>query len=276
MKTAKKKKNPLWLQNTGTSDVSIGDLGVKVLAGRTIDVFIYNPYLSEEKVKVSMESGSLSKRLASGILRIVEKSPAGRPSALDQIKASKEAAKVTKTRSSVVIESDSSGDTGSTESFDFADYGVNDIITHEQDVGAIVVSAKQDENKQEDLGIKLVPKEEVGQNKQSRIVMDVANEMSKTMIEEDMPTYEVPFIVVKDNLAAPEPVIYKESSDFRVIANDESASEFENTDVDLEITPNTEEGGIVMQIKDIETEVIKQDKKRTIKNKGTRSSKKKS
>ena len=70
------KSRELWLQNTTGHDVSISDLGVKVPVGKTINVYKYNPYITEDLVKKSLESGALSKKLSDGIVRIVKKQPA--------------------------------------------------------------------------------------------------------------------------------------------------------------------------------------------------------
>ena len=320
MKTTKNKdKRALWLQNPGTSDVNIGDLGVKVPAGKTINIFAYNPYLSEEKVETSKGWGSLARRLLTGVLKIVKKAPTGRPSILDQIKASKNAARVTKTKSSVIIESNNNEEEG--ETFDFADYGISDIISHENNAGAILVNTKQDNgnsNKEEITGtIKLSPKEEMGQSKQTRIVMDASKKTNLLGSEKtDTLTSETPFIVTKgDKLSETETktdivfhdkdsipqvivdktmVTNKEESDPSVqsksktltpipIDDDKNNStvllnKARATDDALKVATKTEDGVIIMQIKDAEVNIeeSKAEKKPVKRVKRTGSSKKKS
>jgi len=144
------KEATLWLRNDSASDVSLSDLGVKVPRGKTVNVFKVNPYLTQDKVKASLESGSLAKRLSSGVLVPVEGPSTPRPATLDHIKQSNEPVLVKKTNTSVVVEPGNPKleEEESSEGFGFADYGINDLgeaVSQERVGAAVVVSAKQDE-----------------------------------------------------------------------------------------------------------------------------------
>jgi len=139
-------KNVMWLQNPGTADVSLADLGVKVPAGKTINVYQANPYLTVEQITISKKTGSLARRLDSGIIRIVRAPVANRPPTLDHLKASKKAVTARKTKTSVVIDADSV-DESEGGGFEFADYGVNDIapiVRPERENDSVLVNVKQD------------------------------------------------------------------------------------------------------------------------------------
>lgn len=140
-------KNVMWLQNPGTSDVSLADLGVKVPAGQTINVYQANPYLTAEQVTISKKTGSLARRLDSGILRIVRSPVTARPPTLDHLKASNKIVTAKKTKTSVVIDADAV-DESEDGKFEFADYGVNDIAPvakPEKTKDSVFVNVKQDE-----------------------------------------------------------------------------------------------------------------------------------
>lgn len=169
-------KKELWVQNPGGSDVSLSDLGVKVPAGKTVNVYRYNPYLTEAKVSESLESGALSKRLANGLLKLVKKGVKTRPQMLDQIKESKEMLKAKKTKSSVVIEP-TTDPSEEGENFEFADYGLGEIspaVSQQKDGAAVVVTAKQDEEPESVEETVLEAKQSVSMSKQAQIVMDTA------------------------------------------------------------------------------------------------------
>jgi hypothetical protein len=134
----------LWVQNAGTSDVSLSDLGVKVPAGKTINVYKTNPYLTEAMVKQSLESGALFKRLSAKILKIVNKAVSTKSPILDKINTSKGSVSARKTKTSVIIGVDDPEDSIEAE-FDFADYGVSDAVTHKKVDNAVVVDVKQDD-----------------------------------------------------------------------------------------------------------------------------------
>lgn len=135
-------KNFLWIQNSGSSDVSLSDLGVKVLAGKTINIYKANPYLTVEKVEQSKKLGSLFRRLITKTLKIVAGPVSENLNVTRQLKASKNSVMAKKTKSSVIVEPNMPNEEG--EKFEFADYGVNDIVAVKDDK-SVVMSVKQDE-----------------------------------------------------------------------------------------------------------------------------------
>jgi len=140
------KKKELWVHNPGTSDISLSDLGVKVSVGNTIDIYKTNPYLTAEQVEKSMSEGSLYKRLSVKALIVVNKKPATPPKVM---KAADGAVHARKTKSSIVIETDMD-DPEEEGRFEFADYGINDLgaVNQERNNGAVVVNAAQDKIEQ--------------------------------------------------------------------------------------------------------------------------------
>jgi hypothetical protein len=174
------KVRELWLFNPTTSDVSVSDIGVKVPAGKAVNVYQANPYLTTSKVQDSLESGAIARRLEAKVLRRVKKKPSSaRPETVDMIKASRQSMVAKKTKTSVVLDSGmTEDDLGENGEFKFADYGVNDLppINYvKNDVGAIVAEPKVDKVDDTNAGEQLVPKVETGiNNRQSQIVMDTA------------------------------------------------------------------------------------------------------
>jgi len=281
----------LWLRNPGTSDVSLSDLGVKVPAGKTVNVYRVNPYITVAQVEKSMESGALFKRLASKTLHVVQKQVNPVPPTLNQIKESDGTVQAKKTKTSVVIEtaSDESEEEGN---FDFADYGISDLgpVTQtKQDDGAVVVNTKQDEDTEPDKGVELKPELESGMSQQSQVVMKTARESmvdpTGPHAEASKPSAERPFTVVKPPDPDPEPeaktptgntvtkdetgaVVVDGEKKFRSIKgirrsqvegtdetdDDDTAIEFEETEFDTKVATKTEDGSIVMKLKEEEPE----------------------
>ena len=139
-----KVENALWVQNLGTSDVSLGDLGVKVPAGKTINIYKWNPYITVEQVEKSKTSGSLLKRLDSEVLKIVVGPVIVAPHLIDQIKESKRIVTAKKTKSSIIIGPES-GNEEEGKKFDFADYGITDVQKIEKEKDSVLVNVRQDE-----------------------------------------------------------------------------------------------------------------------------------
>jgi len=200
-----KNPNELWVLNRTTSDVSLGDLGVKVPAGKAVNIYKINPYLSIAQVETSRNMGSLSKRLAAKILIVVKKAVRNAPHMLKQLKESSDTTiKAVKTKSSVVIEPETDMNQ-SDDGFEFADYGVNDIGPSvnqaKQEDGTIVVTTKQENTESESSGIELKPTIESGISKQSQIVMRATQEAmtdpTGPHAEASTATHTKPFTVVK-------------------------------------------------------------------------------
>src|SRR5574337_203607 len=193
-----KNNKELFLFNQSKSDVSVADLGVKVPANKTVNVYKYNPYLTTEQVNKSLKDGSLSKRLGGKTppLKIVNKNSNKKPESINKIKQSNEAYKIKKTKSSVVIEH-SQEESNSGEKFDFADYGV-DEVSRVKDQSSVFVKAKEDILPETVIDTSNVPKIETGISKQSTVVMDtmvkgINNPIGK--IAEKTNKSNVPYVV---------------------------------------------------------------------------------
>jgi len=281
--------NELWVLNPSTADVSISDLGVKVPAGRAVNIYKVNPYLTIYQVKESQENGALSKKLASGRLKLVVRKVNPVPPTLNQIKESDGTVHAKKTKSSVVIESnvDEAEQEGS---FEFADYGVTDLgpVTRAvQDDGAIVVNAKEDEAQEPEKGIELKPEIESGISEQSQIVMRGAQEAmtdpTGPLAEASEASAAQPFTVVKppnpeahekDSTTVTGHKVTQDETGSVVIASEQEARsiakvkraqeeaegddevgaddaiEFQETEFDSKAATKTEDGSVVMKIKE--------------------------
>lgn len=196
----KNKELELFLFNQSKLDVSISDLGVKVPANKTVDVYKYNPYLTVEQVNKSLKGGSLNKRLngKNPPLKIVNKDLNKKPSTINKIKQSGEAYKIKKTKSSVVIEN-TQEESNNGEKFDFADYGIDDV-SRVKDQSSVFVKAKEDILPKTTTNTSTAPKLETGISKQSTIVMDtmvknITNPIGK--IAESKTKSNVPYVVPK-------------------------------------------------------------------------------
>ncbi|MBF0556601.1 MAG: hypothetical protein HQK96_18945 [Nitrospirae bacterium] len=138
----------LWLLNNTGSDVSVSDLGVKVPAGGTINVYKYNPYITEDQVNNSIKCGALSKRLSgqNPVLKIVPKKAPDLKTQIRKIQQSNEPIKAVKTHSSIVIEQKNTEEVTDDKGFDFADYGIDASIAAptKDNVGGVTIKAKED------------------------------------------------------------------------------------------------------------------------------------
>lgn len=213
-------KEALWVKNNSASDVNLGDLGVKVPKGKTVNLFKVNPYLSADKVKTSLESGSLAKRVNSGVLVPVEGPSEARPATLDHVKQSDKPVMVKKTNTSVVVEPGNpklDDEEQDAEGFGFADYGINDLgdaVSQERKGASVVVTAKQDDNPEPPAETEAKPVETTNPiSKQSVVTMQAQQEAaSHPMGKVAQPANPVqptqPFVVTKppaDEEVAEEP-----------------------------------------------------------------------
>lgn len=140
-----KVRQELWLYNTTEGDISISDLGVKVLAGSSTNVYKANPYLTEEQVNKSLKYGVLCNKIESGTLKMVNKRVNTGKEVVSRIKQSDTPIKATKTRSGVVIEPETTEEIQDRSGFDFADYGIDeDIVSKVAENKAVVIKAKED------------------------------------------------------------------------------------------------------------------------------------
>lgn len=297
-----KNDNELWLQNPGTADVNVGDLGVKIRVGQTANVYEINPYLTTMQVEQSLKSGSLYKRLTNKALKVVSKKVNAVPHGINQIKASDQPVTAKKTKTSVVIEQ-TEEDPEEMENFGFADYGINDlgpdVSQTKQPDGAVVVEAKQDtfeEEKQEEVLDPIFHKS--GIDKQSQMVMKkrLECETDPTGPFAENATARQPFAVIKPpkdeehydesvpefrNEVRKDPetgmiVVDTEKEgrprsikkikkaqdndvdDYSVPDDDQDGAddvvEFEASEFDAKMATKTEDGAIVMKIKEEEPE----------------------
>jgi hypothetical protein len=200
----------LWLYNPTSSDVSISDLGVKVPAGKAVNVYKANPYLTTAKVQESVNSGAVARRIDAKILKIVSRKPAlERPKILDQIKSSDKPIIAKKTKSSVVIERGmTEEDLGENGTFEFADYGVDGQVSYTKDKESVVVTPKVGEEPKKEPTASLEPKVESGISRQTQIVMDLASKSSHPMgkLAGVASRSDQPFIVSEPPTPNPEPV----------------------------------------------------------------------
>lgn len=139
-----KVKKELWVLNITDGDVSISDLGVKVPAGKAVNIFKHNPALTEEQVDKSKANGVFFDKLSSNKLKIVQKQAPTNIKVVEEASKLKQPLKATITKSSVIIDSTKDEVTDS-KGFDFADYGVDDSIIEPVKEGAgVVVKVKED------------------------------------------------------------------------------------------------------------------------------------
>lgn len=175
----KKTEKELWLFNNTNNDVLIGDLGVKVLANSSVNIYAYNPYISEDKVKESIENGSLLKRLSGEkpVLRIVKKKVSNGKDLVNKIKQSNKSISVTKNKSSVVIDQKIGEEITDDSGFDFADFGIDkEIMSNVKIADGVVIS--QPKETEEETKIELMPikPSEYGKLNQSSSVMQKQKE----------------------------------------------------------------------------------------------------
>lgn len=234
-----KNTNELWLLNLTQMDVSISDLGVKVPAGKTINVFKVNPYLTKSKVDESMSNGALLRRIEAKILSVVSGKQENKT--IKNIKESEETTiKAVKTRSSVVIEQECD-DIETDDGFDFADYGINDIGERQlQSDGAITIAPKEDpvdDDEKEKTVVTPVVESNISQ--QSQVVMKTHNEAVSDsfgkMAGSSVPTKDRPFIVSKP----------PETEEDENLEEEDVEEEF-----DSKVATITEDGAIIMKLKE--------------------------
>lgn len=139
----------LWLQNTSGLDINLSDLGVKVPANKTVNVYKVNPYVTEAQVKQSLSEGSVFKRLNIGTLKVVSGQTNATPHTLNHLKESTEVAQVTKTKSSVVIDTKGMDVLDDEDLGDIADYGfepdvdLSNVAHSRTNDGSVVVNQRQ-------------------------------------------------------------------------------------------------------------------------------------
>ena len=282
----------LWVQNISNSDVSLSDLGLKVPVGKSVNVFAANPYVTEGQVASSMESGSLYKRLNDhGVLRLVVRKPQENLAAIKKVyEDNTGSAYAKKTKSSVVIESKGVNITED-EAFDFADYGVDigNDVSQVREKGSVFVEQKEDPANEPEPGSPLAPKTSAGPaQRQSSILMkhqsdSQANPFGK-VAENKAPGAETPFVVSAPPEAEPqeamptpeEPKVEKQHDGSIAVAgktkhrniaeiagNKDLAEESfikDEAKYDARVATKSEDGAIVMKLKEEAKEEVKQEK----------------
>jgi hypothetical protein len=201
------KKKALWLKNNTGSDVSISDLGVKVLANQTTNVYAYNPYITEQQVKDSMESGSLAKRLESKVLSVVKGTKKARPHTLDHIKTSADVVEVVKSKTAVFIDTKEEDVLSDEELGDIADYGLGELghsntANIKTKDGSIVVKQKEDtpEDEISDVEVKFEKVKSSNVSEQSIVAVTKQVESQSDPVgpmADNSSTADQPFVVVQ-------------------------------------------------------------------------------
>lgn len=260
----------LWLKNNTEADVHLSDLGVKVRSLKTINVYAYNPYITDDKVRLSMESGSLYKRLNTETLSVVRKPKSTRPHTLDHIKASDEVVRIVKTKTSVVIDTKEIDVLEDDDLGEIADYGLGDLghkntnyIKTED--GSVVVKQRQDkiEKPEPETKVSMQIVKSTNMSGQSIVAMTELAEKAVNpvgpMAESTSP--EQSFVVVRPpsspKTAPPKPAVVgktkvgKDASGAVVVtgAND-GLLEASVSDYDTNTATKDESGSIVMKLKD--------------------------
>lgn len=195
----------LWLQNNTGADVSLSDLGVKVPANKTINVYKYNPYVTTEQVQKSREDGALSKRLTSNTLTVVSGAKDPRPHTLDHVKASNSIVEVVKSKSAVFIDTKSEDVLEDEDLGDFADYGLGDLghkntTATKVNKGVVVIEQKQDDLVEENFTATVKPEVHSGISGQSIVAMtqQVESQVDPVgPIAEGQAAQGSPYVVVK-------------------------------------------------------------------------------
>lgn len=270
-------KKELWLKNNTEADVHLSDLGVKVGKLKTINVYAYNPYITEDKVKLSMESGALSKRLTSETLSVVKKPVSERPHTLDHVKASNRAVEVKKiNKTAVVIDTKEMDVLEDDDLGEIADYGLGDL-GHENtnyvrtEDGSIVVKQKEDAQDEEPTGAK-VSMEVVPSSNMSGQSVVAMTELSEKAVNPIGPVAEnaspeQSFVVVKPPEEKNKPTPSKPAVEGKttVAKDDESGAVVVTGDADKQPKPSTskydahvatkdDSGAVVMKLKEVDGE----------------------
>jgi len=282
----------LWLLNTTKADVSLGDLGVKVLANQTVNVYTFNPYITEEQVKKSMSIGSLQKRIISGALRVVKTDTKKRPTVIDKLKETKQPVMARKTKSSIIVEQTET-EAVEGKGFEFADYGLGELESEADKKNLVTVKAKQDELPVEVADTETVPKAGNSLSTQSAVIMDTQQKGMNNPIGKlaGTATGLQPYVVTKSPAGEPEvqektkvtlPQITKAGETILVVQEqqarnikdvakvqrseeDEVKIEMLPPDIDAKVATKTDKGAIVMELKEVPPEVKKEVKPKKVK-----------
>lgn len=269
-------KKELWLKNNKQADVHLSDLGVKVGSLKTVNVYAYNPYLTEDKVKLSREKGSLLKRLNTGTLSVVKKPVTTRPHTLDDIKASTQPVEVVKTKTAVVVDTREMDVLDDDDLGEIADYGLGELghenTQYVKDVpGSVVVKQKQDTDEELEPAAEVTMEKVPSKNASGQSIVAMANMAEKAtnpvgdVAENTAPDQS--FVVVKppENAKKATPVekpavegvtkVGKDESGAVVITGvDDGKKDASTSKYDAHVATKDESGAIVMKLKEVEGE----------------------
>jgi len=269
----------LWLLNTTSSDVLLGDLNVKVPTGKTVNLFAANPYLTDEQVSKSKVNGSLFKRLQNKVLKVVAGNNKKRPASLDKILESKEPVMAKRTKTSVVIEPTEVAAVEG-KGFEFADYGLGDLESSEvnREQGSVIVKAKQDAVPKEVADTETVPTADSNLSKQSTVVMDTQKKNMSNPIGKlaNSMVANQPFVVTKPPVEIKEEPAFKaelpkitkagttvlvgqelQVRDLKAVVAEQKGEEVEpkiqmvKLEIDARVATKTKDGAIIMEMKEV-------------------------
>lgn len=261
-----KNKNELWLKNDSDNEVKVADLNVKVGAGKIVNVYKYNPYLTVSQVKRSQENGSLYVKLNSRQLRVVKGKPVTNTTALKNVKES-DVPIVRKPKSSVVIEQEQNNPE-TTGSFDFADYGISDLGAAERvnDGEMVTVQTKDDTNvpdvvantntSSQDILKDRVSKESSAYGKSAKAA--TTGKQPFTVISSDLAPEvdEIGTVIIKKEKARKTSYLdsIRRSEESGTLDDDQKGAdrviENEPTKFDTKVATKTEDGSIIMKLKE--------------------------
>ena len=191
-----KNKNELWVQNLDTSDRKIHDLGVKVPAGKTINIYAFNPRLTAAEVGLSMKSGDLARRTAAGILRVVERKVKVMPKDLLKVGVSKKPVMAKKGKSSIYIDPNDNELVTEDGSFDFADYGISDIdTTTKKEAGSVMIRPPDKVDVKPEDEPTVSPKLKLSKDEGAVVVEEVKVAAEAPTEEPEKATVEVPAVM---------------------------------------------------------------------------------
>ncbi len=260
----------LWVKNNTGLDVGLGDLGMKIPANSTVDIYKRSHYITAIKVEASLSDGSLYKRITSNTLEIVQGRANLKPHTLNHLKASTKPTQVVKTKSSVVIDTAEmdvleDGDLG-----DIADYGLGDVNANvdyvKDETGAVVVQQHEDEPEEEvpEVKVNIEAMKSAGVSEQViRVVVKETNELVEDKLKGKVhvvkPPEDKPEEVVQVDAEAELKV---ESRGDMVVVNELKQPEVLTKDsesFDTQVATKDESGTIIMKLKEVK-EVVEPKK----------------
>lgn len=248
----------LWIKNLSGLDVSVSDLGVKVPANKEVEVYAHNPYVTEEQVKRSMESGSLSKRLATKTLQVVKGPSKPRPTSLDRVNVSDKPIDIIKDKTSVVlgaVDPDVLEDTEFGSLFNAAE--LDKTANYARHGGAVVVEQKEGAPQAEvpiaktelkiegsSVGASTISVMTKQADSQSVVPTKEADVVARAPVDVKVPVVKVPK-VKKPKAKKVENTVLMEPEAPKA---EEAAKEVTAKNFDVRVATKNEDGAIVMEL----------------------------